>query len=224
MFIGNLLFVLQVSGTTHHIRQCNLFTGKQVLPACKKHRYSWQQHKVCYTEKPSFPICLSSLRWNRRHLLHVALIAIASQWCFSLPIKADAGEVVLQDGVRYKILKKGKGTAHPVVGDLVGIRFRARYKDYVFDDIMESTEPYYLRVGSGNIIKGVEEVLPLLAVGELVHITVPSEAAFGSKGRRASPGRRAIPPNATLEYELELSELPGKEEELLEITGGTLNQ
>jgi hypothetical protein len=86
-----------------------------------------------------------------------------------------------------------------VHSDLVGIRFRAKYGEYVFDDIMKSEQPYYLRIGSHNVIQGIEEVLPMLNVGDVAHVVVPGEAAFGSKGRKASPGKRAIPPNATIE-------------------------
>jgi FKBP-type peptidyl-prolyl cis-trans isomerase len=39
----------------------------------------------------------------------------------------------------------------------------------------------------------------MLNVGDVAHVVVPGEAAFGSKGRKASPGKRAIPPNATIE-------------------------
>lgn len=58
----------------------------------------------------------------------------------------------------------------------------------------------------------------LMSVGDVYQLTLPPDLAFGSKGRRASPGKPSIPPNATVEYELELTTIPGKEEELLEIT------
>lgn len=47
-------------------------------------------------------------------------------------------------------------------------------------------------------------------------LKIPGDLAFGSKGRRASAGKPSIPPNATLNYTLELTTIPGKEKELLE--------
>ncbi|GJQ08538.1 hypothetical protein GpartN1_g329.t1 [Galdieria partita] len=151
--------------------------------------------------------------WNRRVVLQTAVSLFALPLLNLRPLRsATNDEVVLPDGVRFWLVKRGSGKAHPALGDLVGIRFRAKYGDYVFDDIMHSEQPYYLRIGSNIVIQGVEEVLPFMNVGDCVHIVVPSGAAFGSKGRRASPGKRAIPPNATIEYDLELAELPGKED------------
>jgi peptidylprolyl isomerase len=120
-------------------------------------------------------------------------------------------------------LQKGTGPA-PRTGDLVGIRFRGSYNGRVFDDIMESAEPYYMRVGSGSLVKGIEEAVKRMHVGDYWRLELPPAYAFGSKGRRASPGRPAIPPNATLVYEIRLDELPGREQELLEVTGGDLRE
>lgn len=55
-----------------------------------------------------------------------------------------------------------------------------------------------------------------MKVGDVFEITLPPELAFGSKGRRASPGKPSIPPNATIVYTVEMSSIPGKEDELLE--------
>ncbi|GJD07623.1 hypothetical protein Gasu2_19740 [Galdieria sulphuraria] len=165
-------------------------------------------------EKQGYFSILSLSKELHRETKQISFTVFSTDRLESEGFIADSSndEVVLPDGVRFWLVKRGTGKVHPALGDLVGIRFRAKYGDYVFDDIMESEQPYYLRIGSNIVIQGVEEVLPLMNVGDLVHIVVPSNAAFGSKGRRASPGKRAIPPNATIEYDLELAELPGKED------------
>lgn len=58
-----------------------------------------------------------------------------------------------------------------------------------------------------------------MSVGQVVDLEIPPSKAFGSKGRRASPGKPVIPGNATILYTVELSTIPGKEEELLERLG-----
>lgn len=58
-------------------------------------------------------------------------------------------------------------------------------------------------------------------VGDVYTLKIPGDLAFGKKGRRASSGKPSIPPNATVEYEVALVEFPGRQDELLELTGGT---
>lgn len=107
------------------------------------------------------------------------------------------------------------------MGELAGIRFKAVVKENgnKIDDIFETPEPYYTRVGSGGLIKGVEEVLPMMRVGDRWIITVPGKLAFGSKGRPASAGKPRIPSDATIIFEVEIVGLPGKEEELIDLIG-----
>lgn len=62
----------------------------------------------------------------------------------------------------------------------------------------------------------MEEAVLLMKVGDVLEVTLPGELAFGSKGRRASAGKPSIPPNATVSYTIELTTIPGKDEELLE--------
>ena len=133
---------------------------------------------------------------------------------------AFAEDVTLPLGVKYEVVKSGKGPV-PSVGELAGIRFKAVVKENgnKIDDIFDTTEPYYTRVGSGGLIKGVEEVLPKMRVGDRWIITVPGNLAFGSKGRPASAGKPRIPSDATIIFEVEMVGLPGKEDELIELIG-----
>lgn len=132
---------------------------------------------------------------------------------------AAVGDVINRDsGVTYKIEKVGDGPV-PDVGELAAVRFRAFAGTMKIDDLFDSTEPYYTRVGSGGLIKGVEEVLPLMRVGDRWTITVPGKLAFGSKGRPASAGRPRIPSDSTIVFEVEMVGLPGKEPELIDLIG-----
>lgn len=69
--------------------------------------------------------------------------------------------------------------------------------------------------------KGIDEAVQQMKVGQVADVTLLPDKAFGSKGRRASPGKPAIPPNATVSYTIELSTIPGKDEELLETLDDT---
>ena len=134
---------------------------------------------------------------------------------------AFAGEqVTLPSGVKYEVVKSGSGP-QPDKGELAGIRFKANVEatGNVIDDIFETPEPYYTRVGSGGLLKGVEEVLPSMRVGDRWILTIPGNLAFGSKGRPASAGKPRIPSDATIIFEVEMVGLPGKEQELIELIG-----
>ncbi|KAK4533218.1 hypothetical protein CCYA_CCYA16G4100 [Cyanidiococcus yangmingshanensis] len=177
-----------------------------------------------------------SLRWrarlhvtlslNRRQVLQL-VAAQALFWGTSVVRQSSLGAVEANGTAALPFpvqeLQKGTGPT-PQVGDLVGIRFRGTYNGRVFDDIMKSPVPYYMRVGSGSLLKGIEEAVKRMHVGDYWRLELPPAYAFGNKGRRASPGTPAIPPNATLVYEIRLDELPGREQELLEVTGGDLRE
>lgn len=87
----------------------------------------------------------------------------------ALPSFADE---TLPNGVTYKVIKSGDG-AKPDVGELVAIRFKAFCGDMKIDDIFDKPEPYYTRLGSGGLIKGVEDTLPMMKLGDRWELTVP---------------------------------------------------
>lgn len=67
--------------------------------------------------------------------------------------------------------------------------------------------------------QGIDEAVQLMHVGDVYDLTLPPSLAFGKKGRRASAGKPSIPPDAQIDFTLELSSIPGKEDELLEVVG-----
>jgi hypothetical protein len=106
-----------------------------------------------------------------------------------------------------QVLEKGTGP-QPQTGDLVGIRFRAAYNGRVFDDIMDSSEPFYMRVGSGNLVKGVEEAVKRMHVGDLWRLELPPAYALGARAASRPPGnprsrrtRRSYMKCASMKYQ-----------------------
>lgn len=131
---------------------------------------------------------------------------------------AASETVTLPNGVVYTILKQGTGPK-PERGELVAIRFAAYNGDIQIDNIFDTPEPYYTRLGSGGLIPGVESTLPLMQLGDRWKITIPGDLAFGKKGRPSSAGKPRIPADATIVFEVEMVGLPGKEPELIDIIG-----
>lgn len=81
--------------------------------------------------------------------------------------------VTLPNGVQYEVVKSGGSGIKPDVGELVAIRFAAYNGDVKIDDIFDTPEPYYTRLGSGGLLKGVEETLPLMQLGDRWRLTIP---------------------------------------------------
>ena len=54
-----------------------------------------------------------------------------------------------------------------------------------------------------GVIKGWQEVLPLMRVGSRWHVVIPPDLAYGVKGAGA-----VIGPNETLLFEIELLDVP----------------
>lgn len=153
---------------------------------------------------------------SRDDFLKSMAVAIGGSTLLNLPGTAMAE--TLPNGVEINVKKAGDGPK-PETGELVAIRFAAFAGANKIDDIFDTPEPYYTRIGSGGLLKGVESVLPMMRVGDRWELTIPGSLAFGPKGRPASAGKPRIPGDATIVFDVEMVGLPGKEPELIELIG-----
>jgi hypothetical protein len=94
---------------------------------------------------------------------------VAAGWMLT---SVSSGAETTPTGVKYEVIKAGTGPK-PDIGQLIGIRFIAFAGANKIDDIFDSPEPYYTRVGSGNMLKGVETTLPLMVLGDRWKLTIP---------------------------------------------------
>jgi FKBP-type peptidyl-prolyl cis-trans isomerase len=111
-------------------------------------------------------------------------------------------EITTESGLKYIVLKEGAG-AVPKKGDMV----KAHYTGWLvngtkFDSSVDRGEPLKFQVGVGQVIKGWDEALLSMKVGEKRKLTIPGNLAYGKKGY---PG--VIPPDATLIFDVELLEI-----------------
>ena len=68
-----------------------------------------------------------------------------------------------------------------------------------FDSSLDRGDPFVFVLGKGQVIQGWDQGVQGMKVGGKRKLTIPSEMGYGSRG---FPG--AIPPNATLVFEVEL--------------------
>jgi FKBP-type peptidyl-prolyl cis-trans isomerase FkpA len=102
-------------------------------------------------------------------------------------------------GIYYKITEQGKG-AYPANGKEVTVIYRGQYlTDSTFDVNLNKEKPFKFTLGTGMVIKGWDEAIPLFNVGTKALIILPSRLAYGDRGFNG-----VIPENIILKYELEV--------------------
>jgi FKBP-type peptidyl-prolyl cis-trans isomerase len=101
----------------------------------------------------------------------------------------------------FKIEKlvEGQGAA-PKKGD----RVRVHYTGWLtngkkFDSSVDRNEPFEFVLGVGQVIKGWDEGVAQLKIGDKARLTIPPEMGYGPRGAGG-----VIPPDATLIFEVEL--------------------
>jgi FKBP-type peptidyl-prolyl cis-trans isomerase FklB len=117
--------------------------------------------------------------------------------------KQKPGVVTTPSGLQYKIIKSGSGKT-PKATDTVTTHYAGRFLDgKEFDSSIKRGQPASFPVN--GVIKGWTEALQLMKVGDKWELYVPGDLAYGDEGRPP-----AIPPSATLVFEVELLEVNAK--------------
>lgn len=111
-------------------------------------------------------------------------------------------EYTTASGLKYKITKKGTGDK-PAIGDQVFVHYVGTLTDSAktkFDSSRDRGEPYGFALGAGQVIRGWDEAIALLHVGDVAILTIPPALGYGD--RPAGGGK--IPANSILIFEVEL--------------------
>ena len=101
-------------------------------------------------------------------------------------------------GLQYEDEVVGTG-AEATPGNAVSVHYTGRLTDgSKFDSSRDRGQPFTFPLGAGRVIKGWDEGVSGMKVGGKRKLIIPPDLGYGSQG--IGP----IPPNATLEFDVEL--------------------
>jgi FKBP-type peptidyl-prolyl cis-trans isomerase len=129
----------------------------------------------------------------------VCLLALAA--CGPSPEERARKAVEMSASVtsrEIKDVKVGTGT-EALSGRRVVVHYTGTLMDGTkFDSSRDRNEPFDFVLGAGEVIPGWDKGVQGMRVGGQRHLTIPSNMAYGSRG--GGP----IPPNAALQFDIEL--------------------
>ena len=114
----------------------------------------------------------------------------------------DKGDVkTLESGLQYQVITAGDG-AKPGENDTAKVHYKGTLIDGTeFDSSYKRDKPAEFPVKA--VIPGWTEALQLMKKGGKWKLWIPSELAYGERGRPS------IPPNSVLIFEVELLDIMG---------------
>lgn len=137
------------------------------------------------------------------------VLAAALAACAPAPGDYTGGRV---DELRRVDLVEGEGTIARA-GDEVVVHYTGwLYVDHApdqrgekFDSSLDRGDPFRFTLGQGRVIRGWDDGVAGMRVGGRRVLLIPPEFAYGARG-----AGRAIPPYASLVFEVELIEVRGR--------------
>ncbi|HZI17832.1 MAG TPA: FKBP-type peptidyl-prolyl cis-trans isomerase [Pyrinomonadaceae bacterium] len=122
------------------------------------------------------------------------------------PVAApSAASITTPSGLTYLITRRGEGRA-PQAGEEVLVHYTGLLTDgTVFDSSRNRGEPFAFRLGAGRVIKGWDEGIARLRVGDRATLFIPPQLGYGARGAGG-----VIPPDASLIFVVELVGIRGE--------------
>ena len=114
-------------------------------------------------------------------------------------LRAEGPETVTASGLKYVDLVVGDGPS-PQIGQTLSVHYTGTLLNGVkFDSSLDRGTPMEFQYGRTPMIKGWDEGLATMKVGGKRKLTIPPSIGYGARGKPPD-----IPPNATLQFEIDL--------------------
>jgi len=116
-------------------------------------------------------------------------------------------KVEQENGLVIEVIEKAGGAiAEP--GKTVFVHYTGKLEDgTVFDSSIQRGTPIDFELGSGRVIRGWDEGILGMNVGEKRILTIPAALGYGDKGVTLPDGTVLIPAGATLIFDVELMDV-----------------
>merc|ERR1719253_2016048 len=126
---------------------------------------------------------------------------------FAVLPAAFAGSVIdLSGGLSLNEQHPGDGVTFPKAGDQLTMWYTGTLSDGTkFDSSRDRNQPFQFTIGVGQVIDGWEQGIVKMSLGERAILHVPSAMGYGAAGAGG-----VIPPNADLDFDVELLTINGK--------------
>jgi FKBP-type peptidyl-prolyl cis-trans isomerase FkpA len=161
---------------------------------------------------PLIPFKLSALLTATAAATLLAVSVNAQAPAAAAPAKAAAAPVAPPTTLKLIDRKVGDGALAekdaPVAVHYSGYLWDATAADNKgkkFDSSVDRKSPFGFIIGAGRVIKGWDEGVAGMKVGGQRTLIIPPDKGYGDRGAGA-----AIPPNATLVFDVELMSVIGK--------------
>ncbi len=116
------------------------------------------------------------------------------------PAKVTGKPTTTASGLKYYVLAPGKGAVVAKSGNQVKVHYTGWLTDgKKFDSSLDRGEPIQFALGVGQVIKGWDEGVTGMKIGEKRQLQIPAALGYGARGAGG-----AIPPNADLIFDVEL--------------------
>ena len=133
------------------------------------------------------------------------LIVLSLSFTISACRKEDkkVSEIQKTDsGLQYIVIEEGEGDK-ALAGKKVKVHYTGKLEDGTeFDSSIKRGEPIEFVLGVGQVIKGWDEGIALMSVGDKYQLIIPPELGYGDRG-----AANVIPPNSVLIFDVELVEV-----------------
>lgn len=142
----------------------------------------------------------------KKNILCLSLFVLVISGCYGKIDEKKNMVKTMENGLKYSVITEPKaGAKKPARGSVVTVHYTGWLQDKdgnkgkKFDSSRDRGNPFSFIIGVGQVIRGWDEGVMDMSVGEERSLIIPPHLGYGAHGAGA-----VIPGNATLIFDVEL--------------------
>jgi FKBP-type peptidyl-prolyl cis-trans isomerase FkpA len=139
-----------------------------------------------------------------RKLVLGLAVAASCSGCWLFHSGGPKTDVTTPSGLGYTVMASGPANARQAAkGDTVVVHYTGWLTNgQKFDSSLDRNEPFHFTLGAHEVIRGWDEGVEGMRIGEKRKLVIPPQLGYGERGAGG-----VIPPNATLVFDVELLDI-----------------